>query len=340
MTERVAHQELTGLVTAILAGRGVPESDARTVAELTVDADLCGRPSHGVARLPAFLAKLDQGGIDPRAVPEKLRDRGATFVIDGHDGFGQLAVCAAVRAALRRSERYGVAWGAIRNTNNPGMLLSYGRMAAQAGQIAVIACNAAPAMPPYGGAEPFLGTNPICLAIPGSAGPYPILDMATTASSKGAIRAAERSGTPLPPGWALAPDGSPTTDPVLALKGMLQPAGGAKGAGLSLMVDLLAGLVSGGAAGPEVRGLNTAEPSRIGGFVITLVPDAFTDREAIDQRLTGYLAALRAVRPARGVAEVLLPGERAWRTRQQHLAEGVPVPPEVLARLERLRGER
>jgi LDH2 family malate/lactate/ureidoglycolate dehydrogenase len=317
---------LRELVTRILVARGVPDGDAQVVATITVDADLDGRASHGVARVPAFVEKLEHGGIDASAITEITNDHGAVFTIDGHAGFGQVALEAATRLALERSRQFGIACGTVRNTNNPGMLAAYGRMAIADHQIAIVACNAAPAMPPHGGTVAMLGTNPLCIALPVREGPPPLLDMATTAAAKGVIRDAARKGLPIPEGWALGPDGAPTTDPVVGLEGLLLPAGGAKGYGLALMIDLLAGLLSGGGVGEDIRGLHDQRPSGVSAIVITLDPAAFLSVDEFEGRLAGYLDAIRAVPPGPGVAEVMIPGDRAWRARERGMAEGMPVP--------------
>lgn len=332
----VPADELRAQVTRILVRRGVAQPDAEVVAAVTVDADLDGRATHGVARIPAFVEKLEQGGIVAGAAAEVVRESGSTFVIDGHDGFGQVALMRATRMALERSRGEGVAMGSVRNTNNPGMLAAYGRVAIDDGQIAILGCNAAPAMPPPGGAVAMLGTNPLCIAIPARDGASPLLDMATSAASKGAIRDASRRGQPIPRDWAVDRTGAPTTDPDAALDGLLLPAGGVKGAGLSMMVDLLAGLLAGGASGAQVRGLHGSKPSRVSAFVLTIDPAAFGLRDAFDDSLRDYLAAIHATDAAPGVAEVLVPGDRAWRARVRGMRDGLAIGDALWRELEAL----
>lgn len=326
-------EELRAAVMRILVHRGVADADARIVADVTIDADLDGRPSHGVARLPAYIEKLEQGGIVGDASTDVILEAGAVFVLDGHDGFGQVALVQATRMALERSRRFGIACGTVRNTNNPGMLAAYGRIAAEDGQIAIVACNAAPAMPPHGGTVAMLGTNPLCIALPLGTAPGPLLDMATSAAAKGAIRDAGRKGLPIPADWALDRSGQPTTDPAAALEGLLLPSGGAKGAGLAMMVDLLSGLLSGGSVGTEVRGLHDPASSGIAAIVITIDPAAFGPADTFERRLGAYMDAVRAVPPGAGVAEVLVPGDRASQARQRHVRDGVPLPPKLWTEL-------
>ncbi len=213
--------------------------------------------------------------------------------------------------------------GLVRNINNPGMLAAYGIMATLAGKIAIVACNAAPAMAPYGGSQPWLGTNPLCIAIPSASGPPPILDMATSVAAKGALRVAQRDGRQIPSGWALDPAGMPTNDPGLGLAGTLLPMAGPKGSGLALMIDLLAGVLAGSSSGPDVQGLHAALPSRAGGCVIAIDPGRFLAPPTFEGLVASYLAAMRAMPPSPGAPGVLAPGERAWRQRERSRIDGV-----------------
>lgn len=322
---RVDYAELHAAVARALSTAGVPERDADIASRVIVEADACGRPSHGVARLPTYADMLRRGAIVATAAVEVLHDDDHTFGIDGHDGLGEVAVTVAVEMAIDRSTRSGIAMGLVRNINNPGMLAAYGMLAAQAGRILLLACNAAPAMAPHGGSQPWLGTNPLCIAIPRASGHPPILDMATSVAAKGVIRAAARDGRTIPIGWALDRDGQPTTDPAAALAGTLLPIGGAKGSGLALMIDLIAGVLAGSGSARTVLGLHDQGPSRAGALVIAVDPARFMAPSIFEAMLDAYLAELRAMPPAAGFEAVLVPGERAWRERDRSLAEGVPV---------------
>jgi len=330
--------ELRVAVVRILQSHGVSPDDAAIVADVTIDADLDGRPSHGVGRVPTFVEKLQSHGIEARATTELVWRFGSIAVFDGHGGFGQVTLTIAMRTALEASRANGIGCVVVRNTNNPGMLASYGRQAAADGQIGIVACNATPAMPLPGAATAQLGTNPICIALPSLDRAEPLLDMATSVAAKGAIRDMGRRGLAIPVGWAVDPDGRPTTDAGAALAGLLLPAGGAKGAGLALVIDLLAGLLSGGAIGGQVRGLHDPGPSDIAAFLITLDPAAFGQADAFHRRLAERLDDLRAGPAAPDTAEVLVPGDRSWRDRERHLAAGVPVPEPLWSSLRELAG--
>lgn len=323
-----------GLVRA-----GVPRSEAETIAASAVDADLGGRSSHGVVRIPVYLEKARRGGIDPRAGPAVVHDNGSVFAIDARDGFGQPALRLAVEMAVERARRTGIACGTVRRLNNAGALGWFARLATDAGQIAILAGNATPAMPAPGGRSPVLGTNPLCMAVPVTGGPAPVLDMATTASSKGSIRAALRRGVPIPSDWALSVKGAPTTDPKEALEGLLLPFGGAKGFGIALMVEILSGVLSGAGFGEGVRPLGHHDaPSNAGAVVITILPDAFMPRAEFDRRLGDLLRTIRGSTPGPGIERVRIPGDRYWSERERRLREGIEIPAELHRELLELAG--
>lgn len=330
---RVALDALLRAVAAALRSAGVPDADATVAARVIVEADACGRSSHGVARLPIYLERLRSGAIRAAAPLDVLHDTGGTFGLDGNDGLGEVALSAALNMALDRAGRFGVAMGLVRNINNPGMLAAYGMAAVRADRILIIACNAAPAMAPHGARDAWLGTNPLCIAIPRASGAPVVLDMATSVAAKGVVRAAAREGRPIPAGWALDLSGDPTTDPEAALTGTLLPVGGAKGAGLALMIDLIAGVLAGSGAGPTVRGLHDGRPSRVGALLIAADPARFMDMSAFGGMVDAYLAEMASLPPAVGSEAVLVPGERAWRERERSQADGVLIDEAAWARL-------
>ena len=335
----IPYAELKELAVAALVRGGVRPDHAELIADSAVESDLGGRASHGVVRIAGYLAKAKQGGIDVHAEPAVLRDNGVVFQVDARNGFGQIALRLAVDMSVERSRKSGIACGTIRNLNNAGALGYFARVATAQGQIAILAGNATPAMPPPGGRTPTLGTNPLCIAIPVPAGSAPVLDMATSAASKGTIRLAARRGSPIPIDWALTAEGEQTTDAKAALEGLLLPFGGAKGYGVALMVEILSGVLSGSGVGEQVRPLNDlSTPSNAGAVVITISPDAFMPREEFDRRLDALLTHIRSSRVASGFERVTVPGDRYWQERERRLRDGIDLPPDVHRELLELAG--
>ena len=293
----------------ILASLGLSPEDADAVVDTIKYANSHGVPTHGAGRLPLYAKNIASGAIDPRAVPEVVVDSGAVGVVDGMDALGQVAAKAAMTLALEKVRAHGVSVVAVRNSNNFGTAGYYGAWAAEEGCGAIIMANASPALAPTGGTKALFGTNPICMAMPGVEGHAPIvLDMATTVVARTKIRSAAKEGAPIPEDWALDADGKPTTSADDALKGTLLPIGGHKGYGLSLFVDLLAGLLAQGAFAGGVAALSdTSRPSRNGHVFILFDIARFMDGDAYRASFETLLGRVRECGE-----EVLLPGERGF----------------------------
>lgn len=306
------HISLNGLLELsnhILLSLGLSQEDARTVVDTIEYANSRGVPTHGAGRLPLYKKNVDKGLIDPKAIPEIVVDDAAVGVVDGHDALGQVAAKAAMGLALDKAREHGVGMVAVRNSNNFGTAGYYGAWAAREGCGAIVMANASPALAPTGGKKPLFGTNPICMAMPGEGGRPPIvLDMATTVVARTKVRAAAKEGRTIPEGWALDADGNPTTDAAAALEGTLLPIGGYKGYGLSLFVDLFAGMLAQGAfAGGVVPLSDLTAPSRNGHAFIVFDVSRFMSAEAYAQAYE--LLYTRVKECGEGV---LLPGERGF----------------------------
>jgi LDH2 family malate/lactate/ureidoglycolate dehydrogenase len=203
-------------------------------------------------------------------------------------------------------------------------------MAAEEGMVGIAMSNSAPSMSPWGGAEPFLGTNPISIAIPGSSGSPVVLDMSSSVVARGKIRRAQRMKERIPLGWALDDTGSPTTDPVAALKGTLLPIGGPKGYGLALMIDVLAGLLSGSQYGPEVKTFHQPlGPTGIGVFTMAIDIERFMPLHQFKDLMTSYAKLIKKTKKAKEVSHIYLPGEIELEKEKQSLKEGIEISPEV-----------
>ena len=237
---------------ALFHATGISEKASTTMAEALVEADLAGLPSHGVMQGEVYLARLRAGSLTTAEQAERVVDRDAMAVLDAHNMLGHLAAAQAVDLAVEKARRFGIAAVAVRNAFHFGAAGRYAAMAAKAGCVGIVMANTKATMPAPGGAQALVGTNPIAVAIPTADEPAIVLDMATSAGSVGKIRMAGKAGRAIPEGWAVAADGSPTTDPAEALKGLLLPAAGPKGFGLSLIVDLLCGLLSSGIWGEAI----------------------------------------------------------------------------------------
>lgn len=311
--------KLRAYVSSMFRAGGMSQKASDTVADALVDADLTGRASHGVLQSEAYLPRLKNGTIITAEKGEVVVDREATAVINARSMLGHLAGDHGMELAVEKAKKYGIGAVAVRQGAHFGAASRYVIAAANAGCIGIAMCNSRPVMPAPGGASPMVGTNPIAIAMPTEKEPALVLDMATTEGTVGRLRVAAKAGKQIPPTWAVDENGTPTTDPEVALKGMLLPAGGPKGFGLALMVDLFSGALSSGAWGdkiPPMRDLSRA--ANTSSFFIAL--DVAHFRPLAEFLIETQSAAdrVRGSKRAPGVDKVTAPGERSWNLRKQN----------------------
>ncbi len=338
---RIDAGRLTDFAAAALTAVGVPGSDARLVADSLVRADLWGHASHGVMRLGWYVDRLRAGVMRAVTRPELVVDGGAVAVMDGRDGVGQVLAERAAREAISRSKAHGIGAVAVRNSNHFGTAAYFTRMAPGEGCIALFTTNASPAMAPWGGCQKVVGTNPWSIAAP--AGKYPpmVLDIANTVVARGKIYLARQNGIPIPEGWAINAAGEPTTNPAEALAGMILPMGEHKGYGISVMLDVLSGVLTGSAFGSGVQGpYQTEHRSGCGHLMICLNIEAFLPLPEFDARMEKLIAEIKSVPLAKGFEEVFYPGEIEIRNEERGRQEGLELPEQTLAGLVKLARER
>lgn len=343
MTITVSADRLWAFAAGVLGACGVPADDAGTTAHILVEADLRGVHSHGVLGLLVYVKRLRAGGVAPTASVTVAADRGATLLLDGGNGLGQVVGTAAMERAIARARETAVALVGVRNSNHLGMNGAYAMMALPHDMIGFVTnAGSGNLLAPWGGIERLLGTNPIALAVPAGEEPPPVLDMAMSQVSKGKITlAATRGESSIPAGWALDKQGRPTTDSTEALEGLLVPIGGHKGAGLSVMTGLLAGVWVGGLFGREVRELfgPPEVPQQTGHLMAAARVDAFMEPAEFKRRVDAAVRELRSSARAAGAEEILAPGERGHRLAAQRRAAGIPLDAAVARKLQDMADE-
>ncbi len=318
----------------ILKKHGVDEKPAAIVASVLVEADKRGVASHGVARLPSYIKRVQMGLLQPNARPQIVKDGQTLMLLDGCNGFGAVAGVEAAELAATRAAELGMCWVSVRNNNHIGMLGYYSQLLAQRSLVGIVMCNASPAVAAYGGKRAVLGTNPLSIAVPGDGEPI-VLDMATTTVARGKIRRAAAEGKSIAPGLALDFDGNPTTDAAAALKGTLASLGGPKGYGLAVMIELMSGLVSGGKFLTDVK--QATDLTGTAGQCFTIIAAAIgriSDRETYADRLNTARSIIR--NSGHPDATIYLPGEIESRHATVAEKNGIAVPRDVLESLEAL----
>ena len=313
------HRQLTTVFTTW----GMAGDDADITATIMVETDLAGVDSHGVGMLPHYQRLFRENRLDPRAVPTVTRDNGPALLIDGHKAIGHVPAHQAMRAAMDKAKQHGIGVAGVMNSNHYGAAGWYARMAAEEGMIGLSLTNSSHLLVPVNGTQPALGTNPIAFSAPTRDPERPVLlDMATTTVAYGKVSIARRAGKPIPPGWALNPEGQPeTTSATAAAARRLAPLGGTreqgahKGYGLALMVEILCATLTGAGSAQMATGH----------FFLTLDPTAFRDREGFQTDLDDLLARMRANTPVDPAHPVLIPGDPEHDTFLQRRRDGIPM---------------
>jgi LDH2 family malate/lactate/ureidoglycolate dehydrogenase len=319
---------------ALIALGALPEH-AETTARRLLEADLRGRTGHGVIRLPQYAGRIEAGGIELRPDIQALRETPVSALVDGDNGLGQVVMTVATETAMAKAGEAGMAWVGTVHSNHAGAAGVYTAMAAEQGLIAMYtAVASANVMPPWGGRDRLLGTNPISIAIPTGSHPF-LLDIATTVTSHGTIKVVAQAGEQMPEGWVVDMEGNPILDPTRADEGYLMPIGGYKGAGLNLGLGLLAGVLNGAAFGSDVIDHRKVpgQAANTGQAIFVMRPDLFRDPDEFQSDIERHLTALRASGPE---GSVHLPGDTAAAEMADRLDNGIPLGDVLLGQLREL----
>jgi len=325
--------QLKNYCRTIMTAHGVDADCAETVADMLIDAELTGVATHGVSRLAIYVERVDRGLVSKRGDARIIRESPSALAIDAGNSFGAVGAKFAMEACIRKARGTGCCFAAVKNSNHFGTAAYYTRMAARAGMIGFCCTNLTAKIAPHGAAEPFMGTDPISVAVPSDGYPV-VLDMTPSAAALGKLILAQKLGKDIPLGWALDRDGRPTADPAAGRAGSLIPIGGAKGSGLALMVEVLSGILSGAGTATHLHDLYAFDaPQGVGHFLGAVDVSHFIDADAFRAGVSAMAGEIKALRRAEGVDEVLLPGERSARSAEKKSVEGVEVPEAVCAEL-------
>lgn len=326
--------KLSEFVAQLFSAVGVPVVAAATVARGLVKSDLEGLPSHGVMLVDMYIERLQKGSVSRNESASIVSERQGAVVLDAGYALGQLTGTQAMTLAIDKARQFTAGIVSVRHGFHFGAAGRYALQAAEAGCIGIAMCNTRPLMPAPGGAERVVGNNPIAIALP-TAGKIPIvLDMATSEAAMGKIRMAEKAKEAIPPTWAVTSQGIPTTDPSEAIAGMLLPSGGAKGFGLSFLIDLMCGLLSQGATGSQVRPLygDFTVPYDCSHLFIAIDVAHFCDIDLFRQQTAAAADRIRSGKRAPGIEQLFTPGEPEWRRRERSGGH-VKLEPSVIAML-------
>lgn len=337
MTENppIAWCEAARVGAKALIRTGVPDANAAVQMDLLLEAELRGRASHGLQRLPRVIERIRNGVANP-TTRGRMHWRGESFLqVDGEQGLGPVVAFAALEQVSARAKTTGIAVAAISNNNHLGMLALYAERIAAQGQVLIALTTSEALVHPWGGRKAMVGTNPIAIGVPASPTPF-VLDMATGLVSMGQIHDYAHRGQPLEPGWALDADGEPTLDAAAARNGAIAPFGGPKGYALGLSFEVLVAALTSSALGNEVTGtLDSVNACNKGDVFIVIQPAS----AGVAGTVSAYLDALRACAPAETTKPVAVPGDRALAQRSRCLEQGLTIAPGVWRAICSLAGE-
>ena len=342
----VSHGRLKAFIDAALVRLGLPGTDAMTVAGLMAEADLQGSDGHGVTRLPQYARRIRAGGFNVRPDIRVVREQAGTALLHGDNGMGHLVMKRAAEIAIEKARQTGIAWVSSQFSNHAGPASLYASMPLAHDMIGLyFAVGNANHLPPWGGLDMLLSTNPIAAAIPaGDENPI-ILDMATTVAAYGKVKAKALRGETMPEGWMVDREGRPLTDPKRADEGMLLPLGGVeagyKGYGLALIIGLLAGTLGGAALGREVINFNHDDESvtNTGQAIAAINVAAFGDVGIFKASVDRLVRDLRGSSRMPGVDRIYVPGERSHQTRAVRTRDGIPIAAALMRQLGQLADE-
>lgn len=325
-------QELFRLARTALERAGAHAAMAEAAARHLVRAEEQGLPTHGVSRVPFYCSMLRKGRADGAARPAMVADHAATCLIDNRDGLPYVSAQWAIEEVIQRARRNGIGFAGIRNSAHVGVLGIHLLPVAEAGLVGLAFTNSPAAIPAWGGKKALFGTNPVAAVFPRKNQNPLVIDLALTTVVRGRIMMAMRRGERIPEGWALDREGRPTTDPKEAIEqGSLFPIGGAKGAMLALMFELICASLTGAAIGPEADSFFSEDGNRprIGQAFMAIDPSALAGMDKYRERTEAVVATMLAD------PEVRLPGARRFAA-EASSKKGIEVPDELIAQIEKL----
>ena len=336
---RVSVPRLESFIAQAFVAVGVAKSEAMVIAELMVRADAQGSEGHGVFRLPQYIRRIKGGAVNVKPNIRVAREAASMALVDGDNGMGHLVMRFATQKAIEKAKQAGVAWVGVRRSNHAGPASLYAGMALEHDMIGLyLAVGNANHLPPWGGIDMLLSTNPIAVAIPADDELPVVLDMATTVAAYGKVKAKAKRGEQMPEGWMIDRQGKPLLDPQRAEEGFLLPIGGHKGYGLALIVGLLAGTLNGAAMGRDVVDFNHdhVTPTNTGQAILVIDLKAFGEPAFFKSAVDRLVHDIRGSERLPGVERIWLPGEQSQQRRNDYGKTGIPLPAAMLADLNSL----
>ncbi len=302
----------------------VPETEAWTIADNLVDADLCGVESHGVSRMAIYMKRLKSGVVNIKGELVIIQEHPSSILLDGCNSMGMVSGVKAMQRCIEKARDSGCCFVAVNHSNHYGMASYYVKMGADAGLVAFSGTNAPPNIAPWGSSVAYMGTNPLAIAVPTLGEPM-ILDMAPSVVAMGKVILAAKLGKMIPEGWAQTKEGKPTTDPNEGMKGTVLPIGGPKGYGLSLFMDVLCGVLADAEFGPHLNNMwsDFENPQNVGHVFCCIDISKFVDLDRFKERMQQMISEIKTLKKNPSVEEIFVPGEIEQRRRTERKNVGL-----------------
>lgn len=322
----------------VLQNVGLSEVDSETVTASLIGANLRGVDSHGITRLPIYVERIRMGAVNPTPNVKVVEESDATLLIDGDNGMGQVVGKRAIELGVEKARKNGSVYIGVKHSNHFGTGAYFVQQGVKENMITYAMSNAPSTMAPWGGIVPYFGTNPYAFGIPAGKHNPIVLDMATSVVARGKIISAAQEGKDIPEGWAIDKEGLPTTNAQTALEGSVLPFAGPKGYSISLMIDIMSGVLTGAGFGPHINniyGEYNDKPQNVGHFFQLIDVSRFMPAEQFTQRVDQMIDEIKSSPKATGVNEIFLPGEIEFNNEKNRLIEGINLSQEVYAELKR-----
>ncbi len=338
-SNRVTRSRLETFIASAFESAGISKPEAKTIAQLMAQADVQGSEGHGVFRLPQYIRRIKAGAVNVKPNIHIEREAAGMALIDGDNGMGHLVMKRAAEIAIEKARTAGIAWVGAKMSNHAGPASLYSNMPLAQNMIGLyMAVGSANHLPPWGGIDMLLSTNPLAVSIPAGDEHPIVLDMATTVAAYGKVKTKAQRGEMMPEGWMIDREGKPLTDPKRANEGFLLPIGGYKGYGLALIIGLLSGTLNGAAMGKDVIDFNADDTSvtNTGHAIVAINVEAFMPLAEFRKQVDVLVRDLRASKRMPGVDHIRLPGEGSHAARIDNEKNGVAVPAALKVALDQL----
>ncbi len=336
---RFTFSQINDFIGQALLSLRFPEKDALTIAQLMTQAEFQGSDGHGIIRLPAYTKRILSGGINLNPNIKIIKEKVATALIDGDNAMGHLVMLKATELAIEKAKNTGIAWVGSQFSNHAGPASLYAKMALEHDMIGLyFAVGNANHLPPWGGLDMLLSTNPIAAAIPALEEAPIVLDMATTVAAYGKVKAKAQKGEMMPEGWMIDKEGKPLLDPTRSDEGFLLPIGGYKGYGLSLVVGILAGSLNGAAMGRQVIDFNKDHKTttNTGQAIAIIDPNAFGEIDDFKRSIDQLIRDIKNSQRMPNVDKIWLPGEQSHEKKAHFMTHGVELSAALIEQLNQL----